>query len=138
MYEYTLVWEMVVFRTEDVLICKVFLPSTSLSWSFLFHQSLLLLFSCSVVSNFLQSHGLQHTRLHCPSPSPRARSNSGSLSQWSHPAILFSIVPFSSCLQSFPASGSFLMSRLFASSSQSFGASASASVLPMNIQVDFF
>ena len=114
-----------------------FHPSTSLSWSFLFHQSLLL-FSCSVVSNSLQSHGLQHTRLHCPSPSPRARSNSGPLSQWSHPAILSSIIPFSSCLQSFPASVSFLRSRLFASSGQSFGTSASASVLLMNIQVDFF
>ena len=112
-----------------------FHPSTSLSWSFLFHQSLL--FSCSVVSNSLQSHGLQHTRLHCPSPSPRARSNSGPLSQWSHPAILSSIIPFSSCLQSFPASVSFLMSRLFASGRQSIGASASASVLPMNIQDRF-
>ena len=103
-----------------------FHPSTSLSWSLLFHQSLLL-FSCSVVSNSLQSHGLQHTRLHCPSPSPRARSNSGPLSQWSHPAILSSIIPFSSCLQSFPASGPFLMSQFCASKCWSFSFSNSLS-----------
>ena len=72
-------------------------------------------------------HGLQHTRLPCPSPSPRACSNSCPLSQWCHPTILSSIIPFSSCIQSFPASGSFSMSQLFASS-------ASPSVPPMNIQ----
>ena len=75
-----------------------------------------------------------HTRLTCPSPSLRAFSNSCSLSQWCHPTILFSVVPFSSCLQSFPASESFLMSQPFASGGQKTGASASASVLPMNIQ----
>ena len=70
----------------------------------------------------------------CPSPTPRACSNSSPLSQWCHSTISSSVVPFSSCLQSFPASGSFLMSRLFASGGQNIGVSASASVLPMNIQ----
>ena len=94
----------------------------------------LLLFSCSVMSDSLWPHGLQHARLPCPSPSPRACSNSRPLSWWCHPTISSSVVHFSSCLQSFPVSGSFLMSRLFISGGQSIGASASASVLPMNIQ----
>ena len=93
-----------------------------------------LLFSCSVVSDSLQPHGLQHTRLLCPSPSPRVCSNSCPLSWWYFPIILSSVIPFSSCLQYFPASRSFPMSRLFASGGQSIGASASASVPPMNIQ----
>ena len=97
---------------------------------------LLLLFSHSVVSNSLQPHGLPNARLPCPSPSPGVCSNSCPLSQWCHPTISSSVVPFS-CLQSFPASGSFLMSQLFASGGQSIGASASASVLPMNFQ-DWF
>ena len=93
-------------------------------------------FSCSVVSDALWPHGLQHARLPCPSPSPRACSSLCPSSWWCHSSILSSAVPFSSCLQSFPASGSFLMSRLFASGGQSIGASASASgsVLPINIQ----
>ena len=86
------------------------------------------------MSNVLWPYGLQNPRLPCPSLSTRACSNSGQLSQWCHPAISFSIVPFSFCPQSFPASGSFLMSQLFSSGSQSIGASASTSVLPMNIQ----
>ena len=90
------------------------------------------LFSCSVVSDSLQAHGLQHNRLPCPSPSPGACSNSSPLSWWCHATISSSVVPYSSCPQSFPASGSFPMSRLFASGGQSIG--ASASVLPMNIQ----
>ena len=94
---------------------------------------LLLMFSHSVVSNSLQPHGLQHTRLPCPSPSPEACSNSYPSSWWCHPTILSSVVPFS-CLLSFPASGSFLKSHLFTSGGQSIGTSASASVLPMNIQ----
>ena len=77
---------------------------------------------------------LQHTRLPCPSLSPGACSNSCPLSQWCHPTISSSVVPFSSCPQSFPAPGSFQMSSLFASGGQSIGASASASVLPMNTQ----
>ena len=92
---------------------------------------------CSVMSDSLQPHGLQHVSFPCPSPSPGACSNSCPLSQWCHPTILSSVVPFSFCLQSFPASGSFLRSQLFTSGSQSIGASALASVLPMNIQ-DWF
>ena len=95
---------------------------------------LFLLFSHSVMYDSLWPQGLQHTRLPCPS-SPGACSNSCPLSEWCHPAISSSVVPFSSCLQSFPAWGSFLMSWLFASGSQSIGASASA--LSMNIQ-DWF
>ena len=92
--------------------------------------------SHSVESNPYWTHGLQHARLPCPSPSPGAHSNSCPLSQWCHPTILSSIVPFT-CLQSFPASRSFPVSQLFTSSGQRIGASASASVLPMNIQ-DWF
>ena len=82
----------------------------------------------------LQPHGLQHARPLCPSPSPRACSNSCPSHQWCHPTISSSVIPFSSCLQYFWASGSFPMSRLFTSGGQSIGASVSASVLPMNIQ----
>ena len=89
------------------------------------------------MSNSLWLQELQHARPPCPSPALRACSNSCPLSQWCHPAILTSVIPFSSCLQSFPASGSFQMSQFFASGGQSIGASASASVLPMNIQ-DWF
>ena len=96
----------------------------------------LLLFSCSVLSDSLWPHGLQHARLPCPSPSPRACSSSFPLSQWCHPTISSSIIPVLSCLQSFPASGSFLMSRLL-SGGQSIRASVSASVLSVNIQ-DWF
>ena len=88
-------------------------------------------FSHSVASDSLWPHGLQH-RLPCPSPTPRACSNSCPSSQWCHPTISSSVVPFSSCLQSFPASGSFLRSQFFASGGQNIRASASASVLPMN------
>ena len=91
----------------------------------------LLLFSCSVVSSSLQPYGLQQARLPCPSSYPRACSNSCPLSCWYHPTISSSVVP-SSCLQSFPASGSFPLSQLFTLGGQSIG--DSASVLPMNIQ----
>ena len=94
-------------------------------------------FSCSAVSNSLRPHGRKHTRPPCPSPTPRVYSNSRPLSRWGHPTISSSIVPFSSCIQSFPASGSCQMSQLFASGGQSIGVSASASILPMNIQ-DWF
>ena len=97
-----------------------------------------LLFSRSVVSDSLWPHGLQHARLPCPSPSPIACSNSCLLSQWCHPTISSSVTPFSSCPQSFPASGSFPMSQFFTSGDQSIGASASASVLSVNIQDWFF
>ena len=92
-------------------------------------------FSCSVMSDSLWPHGLQHTRPPCPPLTPRVYSNSCPLSQWCHPTISFSVAPFSSCLQSCPASGSFPMSQFFASGGQSIGVSTSASVLPKNIQV---
>ena len=94
-------------------------------------------FSRSVVFNSLWPHGLQHSRPPCPSPTPGAYSNSRPLGQWCHPTILSSAVPFSSHLQSFPASGSFPVSQFFESGGQSIWVSASASVLPMNIQ-DWF
>ena len=97
----------------------------------------LFLFSCSVMSNSLRPHGLQHAKLPCPSPIPGLYSNSCPLSRWFHPTISSSVIPFSSCLQSFPASGSFQMSQFFASGGQSIGVSASTSVLPMTIQ-DWF
>ena len=92
-------------------------------------------FSRSVVSNSLWPHGLQHTRPPCPSPTPRVYSNSCPSRRWRHPTISSSVVPFSSCLQSFPASGSFPMSQFFTSGGQSIR--ASSSVLPMNIQDSF-
>ena len=95
---------------------------------------LLLLFRHSVVSSSLWPHGLQHISLSCPSPSPRACSNSCRLGQWCHPTISSSVIPVFSCLLSFSASGSFPMSQLFVSGGQSTGVSASASVLPVNIQ----
>ena len=91
-------------------------------------------FSCSVMSDSLRPHGLQHARLPCPSPTPGAYSNSCPSHWWRHPTISSSVVPFFSHLQSFPASGSFQMSQFFASGKQSIIVSASASVLPMNIQ----
>ena len=94
-------------------------------------------FSHSVVSDSFQPHGLQHTRPPCPSPTPGAYSNSCPLSQWCHPTSSFSVVPFYSCLQSFPASRSFPRSQFFISGGQSIGVSVSASALPMNIQ-DWF
>ena len=94
-------------------------------------------FSHSVMSNALRPHGCQHTRHPCPSPTPRIYSNSRPLSQWCYPIISSSVVPFSSCPQSFPASGSFQISQYFASGGQGIGASASASVIAMNIQ-DWF
>ena len=94
-------------------------------------------FSCSVMSDSLWPHGLQHAGFPCPSLSPGACSNSCPLSQWCHPTVSSSVVPFSSFLQSFPASGSFQVSQFFASGGRSTRVSASASVLPMNIQ-DWF
>ena len=88
----------------------------------------------SVVSDYLWPHGLQYIRPPCPSPNPGVYPNSCPLSQWSHPTISSSVIPFSSCLQSFPASWSFRMSQIFASGGQSIGVSASTSVLPMNTQ----
>ena len=98
---------------------------------------LFLLFSRKVMSNSLQPHGMQYARFPCPSIFPRVSSNSCPLCQWCYQTISSSIVPFFFCLQSFPASGSFPMIWLFTSDSQSIGTSASASVLPLNIQ-DWF
>ena len=94
-------------------------------------------FSRSAISDCLWPHGLQHARPRCPSPTPGVHSNSCPSSWWCHPTISFSVIPFSSHLQSFPGSGPFPMSQFFASGGQSIGASASASLLPMNIQ-DWF
>ena len=91
-------------------------------------------FSRSVVSDSLWPHELQHTRPPCPSPGPRVYPSSCPFSQWCHPTISSSFVPFSSCSQSFPTSGSFQMSQLFSSGGQNIGVSASTSVLPMNTQ----
>ena len=103
-----------------------------LSHNFSCHPSKQLLFCCTVMSDSLQPHGLQHASLPCLSLSPRVCSNSGPLSQWHHPTISSSVTLSSSCPQSFPASGSFPMSHLFASSGQCIG--ALASVLSVNIQ----
>ena len=115
------VWSSVPWATQHVLISYPFCLSVR--------------FSHSVVSDSLWPHGLQHVRLPCLSPTPGACSNSYLLSWWYHPTISFSVIPFSSCLQSFPASGSFLMSWFFASGGWSIG--ASASILPVNIQYLF-
>ena len=96
-----------------------------------------MLFSSSVMSDCLRPQGLQHARLFCLPPSPGAFSNSCPLSPWCHPTTSFSVLPFSSCPRSFPESGSFLMSQLFTSGGQSIAVSASASVLPVNLQ-DWF
>ena len=120
----------------DFLLCSIDLYVCCFVNTILF-SLLSVQFSCWVVSSSLQPNGLQHARPLCPSSTLRAYSNSCPLSQWCHPTISSSVVPFSFCLQSFPASGSFPMSPLFTSGSQSIGASASASVLQMNIQ-DWF
>ena len=122
--------------------CLLFVPFKSKNWKakliflnkFSVADKISLQFSCSIMSNSLGPHGLQHARLPCSSPTPRAYSNSCPLSQWCHPTISSSVIPFSSCLQSFPASGSFPVSQFFASGGQSIGVSALASVLLMNIQ----
>ena len=96
-------------------------------------------FRHSIVSNSLSPHELQHTGLSCPSPTPRAHSNSCPLSQWCYPTISSSVVPFSCCLQSFPASRSFLMSQFFSSGGQSIGVSASASYSALiSFRIDWF
>ena len=119
--------------------CKKWSPcfgADHASWTD-FSQALSVQFSHSVMSDSLRPHGLQHTRLPCPSPTPRVYSDSCPLSWWCHPTISSSVFPFSSHLQSFPASGSFQMSQFFALGGQNIRVSASALVLPMNIQ-DWF
>ena len=118
-------------KSEGILkVLKFYVFFTSLF-------TIIIQFSLLVVSDFLQPHGLQHARPPCPSSTPGAYSNSCPLSQWCHPAISSSVVPFVSCLQSFPASGSFQMSLCFTSGGQSIGLSASVPILPKNIQ-DWF
>ena len=116
-------------RTGNILDKSI--PHPLIAFSFPRHS---VQFSHSVMSESLPPHGLQHARPPCPSPTPRGYSNSCSLRRWCHPAISSSVIPFSSCLQSFPASGSFPMSQFFASGGQSIGVSASTSALPMNTQ----
>ena len=124
--EYTwLIYQFIPFNKHSCCACHLALKDTPVQ------------FSRSVVSDSLQPHGLQHARPPCPSPTPRVYSNSCPLTQWCHPTISSSVVPFSSSLQSFPASGSFPMNQFITSGGQSIGFSASASVLPMNIQ-DWF
>ena len=108
--------------------------STMFMWQFSSVQFSSVQFSHSVVSNSLWHHELQHARPPCPSPTPGVHSNPCPSSQWCHSTISSSVIPFSYCPQSFPASGSFQMSQLFASGGQSIGVSASTPVLPMNTQ----
>ena len=119
--------------TLCVTVCPCFCPHQTFLYK-CYLQFSFVQFSCSVVSNSLRPHGLQYARLPCPSPTPGAYSNSCPLSQWCHPTISSSFIPFSFHLQSFPISGSFPKSQFFTSGDQSIGVSASASVLPMNIQ----
>ena len=128
-------------KTADSLVGVSLQIVFSLAVFKILSLSLILTFSvqfiCSVMSNSLRPHGLQHARPPCPLPTPGVYPNPCPLSRWCHPTISSSIAPFSSCPQSFPASGSFQMSQLFASGGQSIGVSASTSVLPVNIQ-DWF
>ena len=120
-----------VSRAQKLLSPDIHTANSLMSFKYLLSP---VQFSHSVVSDSLQPHEPQHGRPPCPSPTPRVYPNSRPLSRWCHPIISFSVFPFSSCPQSFPASGSFQMSQLFASGGQSIGASASTSVLPMNTQ----
>ena len=122
---YIYIW---IFFCVCIYICTYTYMHSYIYFSHKKNKFLLLLFSCSVVSDFLRPHGLPS-----PSPSTGVCSNSCPSSQWCHPIISSSVTPFSSCLQSFPASGSFPMSQFFVSRGQCIGASVSASVLPMNI-----
>ena len=131
-----------IIASEWPVHCVLISPLISLLNHWLFTSILfclhLLLFRSSAVSDSSWPYGLQHDRLPCPSLSPGAWSNSCPLSRWCHPIISSSVIPFSSCHQSVPASGSFQMSQLFASGGQSIGTSASASVLPIWIfRADF-
>ena len=119
---------MCVYRHHTYIWCSYNL------WYYLCHNVYSVQFSRSVVSDSLQPHEPQHTRPPCSSPTSGVHPNPSPLSWWCHPNILSSVVPFSSCPQSFPASGSFPMNQLFASGGQSIGVSASTSVLPMNTQ----
>ena len=134
-FSYTRPWRVLPYNCCQGQMLKqiIVLHSVNVWKLFMLHSQ----FSCSVVSDSLWPYGLQHARLSCPSPTPGAYSDSCPSSRWCHPTILSTVIPLTSCLQSFPASGSFPMSQFFASGGQSIGASASASALPMNIQ-DWF
>ena len=123
-------------RKESDMIELVRMHNVALT-IFLYSNFSSVQFSCSVMSNSLQPHGLQHARPPCPSPTPGDYPNSSPLSRWCHPAISSSVIPFSSNLQSLPASESFPVSQFFASGGKSIGVSASTSVLPMNTE-DWF
>ena len=124
-----------VVKDAAINICQqVLLDFAALSYS---SPDCSVQFSCSVMSNSLRPHEPQHARPPCPSPTPGVYPNPCPLGRWCHPTIISSVAPFSSCPRSFPASGFFPMSQLFTSGGQRIGASASASVLPMNIQ-DWF
>ena len=128
------VWLLILGRVVEETNMMKFL--CSICWLLRFKHGPLssVQFSRLVMSNSLRPHESQHARPPCPSPTPRVYPNSCSSSRWCHPAISSSVIPFSSCPQSFPASGSFPMSQLFTSGGQSIGVSASASLLPMNTQ----
>ena len=117
-------------RGKGILSNEIWLASKA-------HQCSAVQFTHSIVSDSLPPHGLQHTRLPCLSPTPGACSNSCPSSRWCHPTISSSVIPFSSCLQYFPASGYFPMNQFFTSGGQSIGVSALASVLAVNIR-DWF
>ena len=112
------------------MLCPVYYLSKLITWGYFSSVQ----FSSSIVSNSLRPHESQQARPPCPSPTPGVHWDSRPSSQWYHPAISSSVIPFSSCPQSLPESGSFPMSQLFASGGQSIGVSASASVFPMNTQ----
>ena len=125
------VWNLSHRITREILLL---LEGKKVTFSWAVAEGSSVQFSHSVVSDSLWSHGLQHTRPPCPSPTPGVHPNLCPLSQWCHPIISSSVIPFSSCSQSFPESGSFPMSQLFTWGGQSIGVSASTSVLSMNTQ----
>ena len=125
---------LVIYFTYDKINVSVLFSQIILGFSLSSFILSSVQFSCSVMSNSLWPRGLQHARLPCPSPTPRACSNSCPSSRWCHPTVSSFVIPFSSCHHSFPASGSFLTSQFFAPGGQSIVVSASTSVLLMNIQ----
>ena len=140
LYMYLSVYHIFLSIIAEVVDLELLSPTSFLlsdhpvTLSALYCHNIFSQFRCSVMSDSLGLHGRQHTRPSCPAPTHGACSNLCPLSWWCHLTILSSAIPFSSCLQSFPASGSFPMSQFFPSGGQNTGASASTSVLPMNIQ----
>ena len=125
-----------IYVSSLLIRTSVIVGPTQIQYSLLVLIPLSIQFSRSVVSDSLRPHELQHARPPCPSPTPGVHSNSRPSSRWCHPAISSSVVPFSSCPQSLPASESFPVSQLFASGGQNIGVSALASVLPKNTRTD--